>query len=124
MKIKFSEREQRFKFELEEKDYFDAVQLEEMVRGTYQCRKCGASFISKGWEILKGYINTAREKIIESGKDGTNSKAKRVNSDLKFAKIAGLDEMKNLPDLVILQAQLQKEAVKEKENISREANDE
>lgn len=124
MKVTYSEREQKFKFELDEKDFYDALQIEEMVKGTYQCRKCGTSFESRGWEILKGYINTAREKILESGKDGISSKAKRQNSDLKFAKLSGLDEMKSLPELVILQANLQRRAMDHKERIEHEANDE
>lgn len=123
MKITFSEKEQKFKFKMEEQDFYDAIQIEEMVKGSFQCRKCGESFISKGWDILKGYINTAREKIIESGKDGIKSKVKRQNSDLKFAKLSGLDELRNLPDIVILQANIQKEALEKQEEMLNAARD-
>jgi len=124
MEIKYSEKSQELTFRLDEKDFYKALQIEEMIKGTCICRKCGTAFQSEGWKVLMGYIEEARERIILSGEEGTASRAKRQNSDLKFAQLKGLDTIKNLPDLIIMQANLQREAIKKKEEISHEANDE
>ena len=122
MKVKFNERSQKLNLELDEKDFYDAIQIEEMITGNYQCRKCGDHFFSKGWEIIQGYFKSARELIIESGKQGTYSRGKRELSDMKFAKLDGFDYAANLPNLVILQANMIREANSKKEDI-RNATD-
>lgn len=124
MKPKLDLRTGKLGIELEEKDFYDAIQIEEMTKGHFQCRKCGEGFKSEGWKILQGYMKNCRELFIEAGKDGTRTRAKRDLSDLKFATIDGFDTAINLAQRIIDRANLVKDAVKQKENISNEANDE
>lgn len=123
MKAKFNERTLKIELKLEEKDFYDAIQVQEMILGHFQCRKCGSGYESKGWEIMKGYFNAAREMIIEAGKDGVNSKIKRQLSDMKFAELKGFDYAMRLPERVVMQADLAKEAIQKQEEIKDAADE-
>lgn len=123
MIVKYNSKTQKIVFQLEEKDFFDAFQIEEMVNGVCKCRKCGSNFESNGWRILQGYLESARELMIEAGKDGTQTRAKRELSDLKFAKIDGFDYAVNLASRIIKQAKDAKNAITKVKEVQNAGNE-
>ena len=111
----------KVEFTVEEQDFYDAVCVEEMMQGKVVCRKCGTDIDSKGWLVLQGYLDAMRELIIEDGKNGTKTRAKRDLSDLKFAKIDGLDIAVGLPARIVAQAKLLKDALSKKKDVEHES---
>lgn len=123
MIVKYNDKTQKITFKLEEKDFYDALQIEELMNGVCKCRHCGKDFQSNGWKVLTGYFKSARELLIEAGKDGTRTRAKRELSDLKFAKIDGFDYAVDLPSRIVRQAHDAKEAVNKVEGVQNAGND-
>lgn len=85
--------------EIEEKDIEDAHEIEKMMQ-------------SKGWQVLKGYENYAREMMIRSGKEGIKKRASRDLSDIRWAIINGFDEAIILAERIV---QKSKELIDKKE---------
>ena len=93
MDVKFDSKKFEFKQDLDEKDVEDAKEIKKMVN-------------SKGWKILLNYMDVARESVIDAGKLGISSRAKRDLSDLKFAVLKGFDECRYLPDKIVKRAEI------------------
>ncbi len=91
MKISFNDKTQTPRFQLEDKDISDA-------------REIGIMLKTRGWEILKDYILVARESILEAGKDGVRTRAKRELSSEKWSVLKGGDECALLPERVVKRA--------------------
>jgi hypothetical protein len=111
MKITFDNKTSLPKFVLEKKDLKDANAISEMMK-------------TEGWKILKDYLTVARESLIDAGKDGISTRAKRDLSDIKFACIKGFDEAFLIPDRIVLRAeQFIEESKKNKEEQYAPVND-
>lgn len=107
MKISIDPKTNLPRFNLEEKDLNDAREIQVMMG-------------SKGWKILHDYVISAREQILEVGKSGISSRAKRDLSDLKWAVLKGWDECSILADRVVARAQEFKD--QERDKLEEEKN--
>ena len=91
MNITIDPKTQEVKLNLEKKDVQDAFEIQKMTE-------------TKGWKIFKDYLEVAREGIIDSGKDGISTRAKRDLSDIKFAVLKGFDSFALLPERIVERA--------------------
>ena len=94
---KYSDKTNKITVELEEQDYYEANEIEQMINGSVHCKHCNKFSPNRAWELIQKHWNGWRELLIQVGKQGTTSRAKRELSDLKFAKLDGFDTATTLP---------------------------
>jgi hypothetical protein len=104
-------------FKVEDKDFYDVIQIQEMMKGAFQCRTCGTNYESSGWQILQGYFESARLKLEEEGKKHAESRMGREKCATDFAKLAGFDYFRATPSIVVRQMEVMKEALIKQEEI-------
>ncbi len=118
MRFKYSSKTGQMILEMDESDFYYANEIEQMLRGNIMCKKCGTHTENRGWESLTKFWLMWRELILELGKDGTKTRAKRELSDLKFAMLDGYDYATRLGERIVDKAKLIKET-KQKEEEER-----
>ena len=119
MRISFNEKSMQVTFHLEEQDEHNARLIEQLMLGKFTCLKCSTINENNGWKLLVGYMASAREAIIESGKQGVTSRVKRAMSDLKMAELLGFDAAVAVPTKVVAQAKLMRELEEKRRKTER-----
>jgi hypothetical protein len=127
MKIIWDNRNGMPKLIFEEKDLMNAIYIQEMIKGESICRKCGTIYESKGWEVLKEYMECEKMKLeakMESG-IAPNKMIPEEKSQVQIALWKGFKHFMSLPERIIEQAEKIREDMRKQEEIKREArNDE
>lgn len=88
MEIDFDSKTGLPRFRLSKDDLDDARSIRTMMQ-------------SRGWKVLTKYLQVARESIIDAGKNGTNTRAKKELSSDKWSILKGFDEALALPQRVV-----------------------
>ena len=100
--------------ELEEKDLNDVVHIEEMIAGTFICRKCGTPQLNNGWKKLSDYFESMRLILLEKIKKSVDSVALESTTKIQAAKLIGFDHFLNIPKFIKAQAEQLRDGLKER----------
>lgn len=108
MKIEWDDRIKKPVMIFEEDDFYNANEILKTIN-------------TKGWLILQGYFQSQREMIVEKGKEHARTKLRRDLCDNLFAFLDGFDACMRIPDRVVEQAKVMKDAI---EKSKKEKHDE
>lgn len=100
MDIKFDPKSSKTVFSLDERDLRDANVIKELMR-------------TQAWKRLMDYYQVARESLINAGKNGIRTRARKESSDLRWAILHGFDEFMDLPRRIVERAEQEKQKPKE-----------
>lgn len=92
MDIRFDPKTTKTTFKLDEQDIKDAHIIDELMR-------------TEAWKRLMDYFQVARESLIDSGKVGIRTRARKESSDLRWAILHGFDEFMSLPKRIVNRAE-------------------
>lgn len=109
MEVRFNQSTRKLEFVIEKKDMSEAAEIEKTTK-------------TKGWQILMGKLDLAREQLITTGKDSVKTRARREASPFIFATLDGLDQVTNLAPRIIKMAEEFNKKEKEEQNDGQQFN--